>query len=96
MKINVIMTKDKNDHKSFLVFVPKHTVKSIDKILQQMEKYTEVPWKINQKRTDGKYLAVETGDVSSFFRKNYKDDEKAYVNWRMKWKNEIISISTGK
>ena len=96
MKINVTMTKDKTNHKSFLILIPKHTVNKPKKILEQMEKFTGVVWHVNKDKTDHKYLAVETGELNDHFRKNFPDDEKAYVNWRMKWKNEIISISTGK
>ncbi len=96
MKISVKMTKDKNDHKSFLVMIPTHTVKNQEKILKQMEKYTEVPWRINTEKTSQKFLAVETGDLTIFFLENFKGDEKAYVNWRMKWKNKDINIVTGK
>jgi lipid II:glycine glycyltransferase (peptidoglycan interpeptide bridge formation enzyme) len=98
MKINIIMTKDKTNHKSFLVFIPQHTVKKVEKILEQLEKKTEVPWRVNVKKTDTKYLAVETGDMTGLFLKVKLEtgDEKAYVNWRMKWKNEVIEISTGK
>ena len=96
MKINVKMTKDKRNHKSFLVFVAKHAVKKESKILEQMEKATGVPWKVNERQTNERYLAVETGELDGFFNKNYPEDEKAYVNWRMKWKNETIEIATGK
>lgn len=96
MKINVVMTKDKTDHKSFLIMVPRHTVRTETKILEQMEKYTEVPWKINTDKTSFNFLAVETGDITDFFLENHRGDEKAYVNWRMKWKNQTIEIATGK
>lgn len=96
MKINVTMTKDKTNHKSFLVFIPQHTVKTVDKILEQMEKYTEVPWKVNKKKTDDRFLAVETGELDELFEEKFPLEEKAYVNWRMKWKNQVIEIATGK
>lgn len=88
------MTKDKKNHKNFLIYIHQHTVSSVDKILKQMEEYTEVPWKVNMKQTTEKYLAVETGELDDFFRNKFSDDEKAYVNWRMKWKNQTVEIDT--
>lgn len=96
MKINVVMTKDKMNHKSFLVMIPKHSVRRDSTILQQMEKYTEVPWRVNEDKSNHKYLAVETGELTNHFLTNHPDDEKAYVNWRLKWKNQKVSIATGR
>jgi hypothetical protein len=99
MKIIVKMTKDKKEHRRFLVFVSKHAVKTTGKILEQMEKKTGVPWQVNEEKSDSRFLAVETIDyknLRALLEKANPEDEKAFVNWRMEWKNTEFEIATGK
>jgi len=98
MTINVKMTKDIKNHKSFKITVQKVTSSDLPEILSQMEKVTGVPWKSAVDYTDDLYrnskkVIIETGDLTRFFRKNHPEDEKSYVNWRMLWKNELVEIT---
>ena len=99
MKIIVKMTKDKKEHRRFLVYIPQHAVKTAEKIIEQMEKKTDVPWEANLKETDSRYLAVQTIDykeLRTIIESRSPEDEKAFVNWRMEWKNKEFEIATGK
>ena len=99
MKIIVKMTKDPREHRRFLVYIPIHAVKTTDKILEQMEKKTGVPWEVNTDKSDQRYLAVQTVDhrkLRILVQRQNPEDEKAFVNWRMKLKNKEFEISTGK
>jgi hypothetical protein len=99
MKITVKMTKDRKEHRRFLVYVPQHSIKNPKKILEQMEKKTGVPWEVNLEQSDTRNLAVQTIDQSELrkiFTEQSPNDEKAFVNWRMEWKNKEFEISTGK
>jgi hypothetical protein len=99
MKVKVKMTKDKREHRRFLVFVPQQCVKAQKTILEQMEKKTGVPWEVNEEESDRTYLAVQTINISELRRiisKKSPDDEKAFVNWRVEWKNKEFEIATGK
>ena len=70
-----------------------------DEILEQMEKKTGVPWQVNEEKSDSRFLAIETIDHTKL-RKLLEDanpeDEKAFVEWRMGWKNKEFEIATGK
>jgi hypothetical protein len=93
------MTKDPKEHRRFLVYIPQYAVKNPDKILEQMEKKTSVPWEVNMEETDTRYLAVQTvghEKLRKILLEASPNDEKAFVNWRMKWKNEKFEIATGK
>ena len=99
MKIKVKMTKDPKEHRRFLVYVPSFAVKSPEKILEQMEKVTGVPWQVNVEKTDKRDLAVETirwEELAKLIEKSNPEDEKAFVNWRMAWLDEEFEIATGK
>lgn len=99
MKIKVKMTKDPKEHRRFLIFIPIHAVKKPDKILEQMEKKTGVPWEVNLKKSDERFLAVQTVDhrkLRILLMRESPNDEKAFVNWRMKWKHQEFEIATGK
>ena len=99
MKIIVKMTKDPREHRRFLLYIPQHAVKTVGKVLEQMEKKTGVPWQVNIEKTDTRVLAVETIDhrkLRKLLEEASPEDEKAFVNWRMEWKNKEFEIATGK